>query len=849
MIKVDCYYENSGTWTLLDKCHYPIDITKRFDETLDSGAVSRFVESETETELLPELVKIKIVVSEYNSVTEVYDIVDTLYFCGNEKRNRLSKFIYKHTLNLVEITKLIEGYIIDGKAVTQPLTGTKKTIKDVLEELLLITPFRRISYASEEQVFYLDSNLSDRLSRKESPEFRWSCKSTLWDCFSEAGKYITAIPRLIPDAADDTKFNTITYDFLDEVKNNILTLLSNATESYRGFDENQYCSELEAVAENIIAKNEQEENVIYFPAKNATVRARTDQIRLTDSNCQVHVLKNIYKIKKVLITNMFCGVGSSLGDLHFGYKTTPTDITDFVVSEDLWDTLNIVDNASMDLRNLYKNNTLYYEGDKIYVITDRYKENAFSLFSVPAITNVINSALVTYDEEFGKLYPIITVYDGTNYYTDPYYENSFASDRTPEIEYYIEFVAENDQTKIRTVKIKNQSQSRTLNHNQSAETYDSKSLGKNMIGKCERLGGSERIIIKNFSKWTDLPQIGDIYENYIITEISTSIRSPNLVIATLKLSRDYNKLSEYVNIDAKYRQWKIPNNRLILRNLYYHEYCEIAETASSNTSWLSDLGVESFSYVLKTNVLENSSVTNLSVNARKSRDVTLPVSCMGTGNSLLFQANTQDNLSAGKKVTSADSNNNCIDVYYSLKDGTMPYASFFCLGNTLANPNPLLFPESYAATGENYNNISRPLTKDALFYVKKDAAEILYFTYQIHFISELQNIIIGEMLYVSNPLVIEQTETKIFKLYTMSYLLPKFATNVNDYGIPIEQSTSHSMEVSDTSVLLSVNLTNGLQTDKSWAITDTDGNIYIAENNNAYMGSTRNLYFNFKNKR
>jgi len=195
MIKSECYYLSGGSWTLFTNVHYPVDVNLTLDETLDNGKISRYIKSSTVTNLLPELTKIKIILKDDST------IVKTFYFCGNEKRNRVSKYLYLHTVNLVESTKLREGYIICGKAVTQPLTGTRISIKTVINDLLATNPFRRFS---EAQTFFLDGNIMSRLNTIESPEFRWSSKQTLWECLYEIGKYITAIPRLIPNPTDDT---------------------------------------------------------------------------------------------------------------------------------------------------------------------------------------------------------------------------------------------------------------------------------------------------------------------------------------------------------------------------------------------------------------------------------------------------------------------------------------------------------------------------------------------------------------------------------------------------------------------------------------------------------------------
>lgn len=214
----------------------PVDIQLRLNEQLDGGTASFYV-----TELINKSV---------NKPLDKYTVTigDKSYdFVGFDQRafvrkKTASTAVYKHTVKLTEPTKLLQGVLVDGFAVTQPDPPTK-TLKDVVNRVLANTPWGL-------RVYYLtaDTTVVSILENTMSPQFKWNTQTTLFEVLCDVGAVIDAIPRLVADV--DGNFNTVTFDFVNESGTQV-EALDEATEYGATVEETQYNTALSAVVENL----------------------------------------------------------------------------------------------------------------------------------------------------------------------------------------------------------------------------------------------------------------------------------------------------------------------------------------------------------------------------------------------------------------------------------------------------------------------------------------------------------------------------------------------------------------------------------------------------------------------
>ena len=159
--------------------------------------------------------------------------------------------IYSHQVSLTEPSKLLQGVMIDGFAVTQPEEYDKRdTLYAVVNRLLAVTPFDGVNDAT--QMFSLTNNTAvvNALAGIKSPQFKWNTQTTLWECLLQVGAVIDAIPRLVADTYGN--YTVVTFYFVNAYSNYADSIDDSATNIVgESVDESLYSTALSAVVENL----------------------------------------------------------------------------------------------------------------------------------------------------------------------------------------------------------------------------------------------------------------------------------------------------------------------------------------------------------------------------------------------------------------------------------------------------------------------------------------------------------------------------------------------------------------------------------------------------------------------
>ena len=180
-----------------------VEFDERLDEQLDTGRVQVISDS---IEPFPDFSMARLTVSDETDTKEAY-----FYAVDGVEQRGAGYFI--HTLELFEPTRLLMGRFIDGRKVTQPITGDKKTLYTVLDELLQVAKLLEINDSPEFTFDKTDALLKGTIS----PEFYWSAGTSLFECLSDIGNVIDCMPRLTINSSK-TAFNTIVFDRINEVR-------------------------------------------------------------------------------------------------------------------------------------------------------------------------------------------------------------------------------------------------------------------------------------------------------------------------------------------------------------------------------------------------------------------------------------------------------------------------------------------------------------------------------------------------------------------------------------------------------------------------------------------------------
>lgn len=844
MTKATIYLLENNEWVERTKefCH-PIEQTRTLDETLDGGFL-RGMPTE-KMELYPRFTPIKIIaqdVDENGSVT--YE--DTEYYVANDQSDMFRAIdprLYEHTFILTEPTRLLERYFISGMSVTQPFPGEgnrpSKSVADVVDYLLRTAQCLRTGEAAR---FILDSCLRDKLSRINSCEFKWSCRMTLKECLKEIGKLIGAEPRLIPEKSDDRVYNTVTFDFYNRQGKDISDLRYTAYKE--DCLENQHHSSVETYAENMIAQADENQASVTYPSKNGWVTPRTtDDIKLTDGNCEIFLPEKIYKILKVYVTGVRGKAFASFGPRVEGTFSNEFDLTAYVKEKQVWNLLK-TEPMSSSREQFLKNNTFYYSenSNAIILSNESYPHTVTEKLTVfQELMNTIENTVFRkgldvmhfvpdnpnnkpFDVDFGKGGGV----EGGSY---GYYND------LRNLKFRVEYIPLAP-SRICAMNSGSDVES-TMAYNQQAEYNDCRAIGRNMKNVVERLGAKEKQVVIQHRTFAETPHVGDIFDGYTVNKVTRKFKSRNNLETMFTASENESRLSEKISVNQKFRQWAIPADD-IEKHLLRNEYCFIEEEKRINTSSAKTAFMKRFANVFEKNKYDSITEVDCAIvcgcdvsgNTDGYEKVLASVQSSAIADSLKFTFRMKDNYSAGLKKDGDE----IIDVPYAGSRGEAP-AFRIAWGSELAS---------------GYDANSLPLCPNGLalsyldgtFVTYKDASERLAMTYQMHVLSKLKNVIVGCKLTENNPLVREWEKEKAFRFWKLTKPLSRFALLLTDEG---EEVLGMSMTATVLSGSIQLHISGIDTSGVGWAITDENGYLYIAEN--AMNESVRDLYFNFSSER
>lgn len=849
MINITIQIYNGTQWETLNTAVYPVTINERLDAELDGGNFVFYTKSQS---IYPPFTKCKITVGD---TVRYFYMSDAAVWQGGE--------FWKHTATLTEPTKILEGYFVSGLAVTQPrvpsASNPAQTLYDVLQRVLDVTPLR---VSGESPIFQIttDSDIVALLQGVDSPEFRWGSQTTLWEVLSDIGLYIDAMPRLTASTLNDTQYNTITFDLINDVKEIIEAV--DYTQASRAINESQYCSALETDAENIVASNAAEASTV-FPGQGAWATVRSEEVQLTSDNGSIILPTRIERLSRVVVNgddvqirvrNVSTAEVSNQPVSAFGL--TEMDITDFVIEQTEWqtlDTISATENTPYAIAmGTYKNNTWTYVLNSNVI----QMPNTYSIWgSTTTARNVLMSA-ATRRLSNGNIQPGEPPHYAFEYNGVTYEIYDGVTDSAINVRFRVEYNELNTSSKTRAVKSDSQHVDFVQPFNQRAEINNAQAFGRNMKGTVDRMGVPVVEYFERVMSPDNVKKVGSAIEQngelFIITTVEQEIYA-EVIYCTYGLSQNWSLISQYVRIDKKFRNWNIPAE-ILQRNLYDFDYALIGSNPIANTARLASAAYQYFEDIFT--CAQPSGYTNINnawfLYPFRSGDVGAVTSAasFAVGPSLLFSGKTQDNLSAGKNRTQRASDYVCRDIYYCEEDGTMLNLHMIMGAEILpASLDTDSYPQSrldsvgtlnYADTGSAVLN--------ATYIVKKDPAEQLNFAYQVHFVSSMDNIVIGPQMALTSPLVRQISGSKTFQVWGLTKRVPQHAVKVlSSWGTMLgeissdSENTFFSCVTESGNIKLTINAISGNYT--GWAITDENGNLYLAQNKSPNTATT--LYMGF----
>ena len=641
-------------------------------------------------------------------------------------------------------------------------------------------------------------------------------------------------------------------------------------------DGTDYCSGIETFAQNLIEDNEGDASVAY-PSKTAWMTPRSKEFRMTSDNTCLIVDKDIYKIKKVYLRG-YPYIVSNGTTTHLSWNDikdvngniideySALDISPWVVAEEVYNALRTPGNLS-DAMSESPNtcNTFYYSKNSIYFgknVAIKYGSDYTSTYILTEIVRTFYSTKYYYNGK--KLSE--TANAGIAIYGGGYPNPNFYK----ELQFRVEYIPMSSDIKLRARKSVKQQEEYIQILNQRAEINSASALGKFMYNTAQKMGTEQITLVKFYTKIGDIPPLGCRVkhngQHYILTANSIEMTNCVQVKVTHTLSKNWSNKSQYVSVDQKYRNYKIPAD-ILWRNMHWEDYIEITtdgvvENAEAGDLLMSVIDDSTTKRAIIPRIFICDKTDDVTITSfflyranRESYDwgVTVPCTTIGMANSMVFSASMKDNLSAGLRI-SEENNQYCEEVFYCEENGKLDYARAVLSGG-INITDAGAYPQATLT-----RNTPTDKVFDEIFYISKDPGEALKFTYQCHWISADNDIVIGSKLAENHPLVKKWTENRKFRFLALRKPLRQGEDKVRPEEhmdiliLTDEQRKGYfGMQdlISDTQkafklmlVGAGLSLLNNAGV-KAWAITDENYNLYIGCNDK----SKTTLYFSHIHER
>ena len=392
-----------------------------------------------------------------------------------------------------------------------------------------------------------------------------------------------------------------------------------------------------------------------------------------------------------------------------------------------------------------------------------------------------------------------------------------------------------------------------ITYNQGANLVESKYYGENLKGVIARLGNIERTKTFLLGHLSDIPKIGLLYDDdYYISAVRWELR-PKYIKCTVGLSKDFNRLSEYVGISSNKRMWEVSERQIQRRETVYNPKILI-----SLTKYQTD-GIYSIPNGAARELLNDTSDYSLTANIKtydynyaQINDIVLPITSVPFGNSLIFTCQMEDNYSAGQRVVynsqgQAGNGEDVVGWWTEYTQYGNYYGRFDRLDISIASITGHNASGGTSSTGlplapeedENNPKLTDIISATQMIY-DKDSREIPQISMELSAMSDDPRIIIGSALMSNSKLA--NRNPSVYELYLtdekISPIISQADFTRNHDHLPIDYGGVNYLTFSTDGITVRVPRTfypQGSETPvntKAWAIitAPTTETITVADN-------------------
>lgn len=756
-------------------------------------------------------------------------------------------------------------------AFSQIAPKTQPTITSVCQRLLSSGITRRVGIDTgaeiQKQEYVLDEDFTQEYKNVTAPEFSFT-NCTLWDALSQVGGYIHAIPRLVPLSTTDDTHYKVTFDKLggsEQAPAMPPMIYQDST-----IDSNEWCGKITSPAQNLCNTTDEGGAITEFGNDYITVRTEDGNIEINGDNVLIRTSLPIQQLIK-----LECGF---IPDYNSG-NTPVGDITAYAYEDAEYSVLSSYWGTAYPYSKAWA--LRWKQGGNIIDGLTFKQEGQTSVseaFNNTAIVNIINAKTGI------GLKPIDT--SNGEWYRRLAFKVTYVPIATARVEAVKPVLTDGGET------------SNALVCNQGANVAETSFYGEKMRGAIARLGQDVEQRTYDIKTYSQMPKVGQILDGKYIATVDAEYDITRIRI-TVTLAKNFNQLSQFVGLNSNYRLYDISEKQSVERHIHYAERIIVGKSAyASRYSYQSNGNtvVDTHNTILRYFTLmmkrtfdrgawsadESDYVINKIMCAFVSFDkfnasdgILMPVVAFPFGNSICFNISFYDNYGAGFQ-SSNDFENEKNKATQRLVPYTDVYGEFSKMslfmsdnawtpsfneqkdgGKAMLYPEGTLFSKYGFTTLEATGNLD-----DYALKIDKDSREQIDFSYQVHYVSDSDDIIVCPGLASFNPYVSkEEAILEPDKFYVIWQKQTINALNkdiVTSSSITVQELSADTAWEENTTPLTNILMVNGIlkwnpmtcpiNGAKSWAICKKVGTdrytILFGQNVDRNSGETTDaIYF------
>ena len=645
---------------------------------------------------------------------------------------------------------------------TQIVPKTQPTITSVCQRMLSSGITRRVGIDKgaeiQKQEYVLDENFAQEYKNVTAPEFSFT-NCTLWDALSQVGGYIHAIPRLVPLSTTDDTHYKVTFDKLggsEQAPTMPPMIYQDST-----IDSNEWCGKITSPAQNLCNTTDEGGAITEFGNDYITVRTEDGNIEINGDNVLIRTSLPIQQLIK-----LECGF---IPDYNSG-NTPVGDITAYAYEDAEYSVLSSYWGTAYPYSKAWA--LRWKQGGNIIDGLTFKQEGQTSVseaFNKTAIVNIINA-------KTGIGLNSINTSNG-EWYRRLAFKVTYVPIATARVEAVKPVITDGGET------------SNALVYNQGANVAETSFYGEKMRGAIARLGQDVEQRTYDIKTYSQMPKVGQILDGKYIATVDAEYDITRIRI-TLTLAKNFNQLSQFVGLNSNYRLYDISEKQSVERHIHYAERIIVGKSAyASRYSYQSNGNtvVDTHNTILRYFTLmmkrtfdrgawsadESDYIINKIMCAFVSFDkfnasdgVLMPVVAFPFGNSICFNISFYDNYGAGFQ-SSNDFENEKNKATQRLVPYTDVYGEFskmsLFMSDNAWTPSfneqkdggkAMLYPEGTSLGKYGFTTLEAAGNlDDYALKIDKDSREQIDVSYQVHYVSDSDDIIVCPGLATFNPYV------------------------------------------------------------------------------------------------